>query len=457
MSSMKQFRNRDASLWQSAVDEIVAKEHAAVSAAAAIGSGDVRIRRPPQDLHEIVVTNEIAEAIDAGRPIARVPGPSAAAGIADTVRFCSTAAFRLAEARVRAALTGDDTDLRRLEEELRVPFGTCDPRWLQVAAVYAASRISADRTAIPYVRHQALSDFVIGDRLPATATIALLADWGTGQDNARKLLAKVASKTPDVVIHLGDVYYSGTEYEVRNYFYAIWRKELGLPRVAWGASPSRPRAKPATFHLAGNHDMYAGGAPYYTVITMLGQPASYFCLRNDDWQFVAMDTGLHDANPLTQGSATFLEETEVAWVKDKIRSAGRRKSVLLSHHQLFSATDRFGGQTVNARLLDQLGDVLPGLTAWLWGHEHSLVIYKRFQHVLARCIGHGAFPVPVDLEQAAAADVPIEDVRLDTDRAGGLFLHGYTVVKLDGSVATVTYYQYNAETGEEIVKFQETW
>jgi hypothetical protein len=101
--------------------------------------------------------------------------------------------------------------------------------------------------------------------------------------------------------------------------------------------------------------------------------------------------------------------------------------------------------------------VLSRVTAWLWGHEHSLVIYKRFQGVLGRCIGHGAFPVPVDLDEAAAADVPIEDVRLDKDRAGALFLHGYTVVTLNGNAATAIYYQYNGETDEEIEKFKETW
>jgi 3',5'-cyclic AMP phosphodiesterase CpdA len=457
MSSMKQFRSRDASLWQSAVDEIVAQENAASSPAAALGGGAAPIKRPPTGQPEIVVNDAIAEAIDQKQPVPAVAPPSPAAGIADTIRFCATAAFRLAEARVKGVFSHDDTELTRLKEELDTPFGNCDPKWAQVAAVYAASKINASTRTIPYIRHQKMSDFVITDRLPASATIALVADWGTGQDNARRLLAKVASKHPDVVFHLGDVYYSGTENEVKNYFYAIWQKVLGIPRVAWGAALTDTRAKPATFHLSGNHDMYAGGGPYYTVIKMLGQPASYFCLRNDNWQFIALDTGLHDANPLAQGAPTSLEETEVEWVKDKIRTAGGRKTVLLSHHQLFSAADEFDGQAVNNRLLAQVGDVLSGVTAWLWGHEHSLVIYKRFQNVLARCIGHGAFPVPVDLDEAAAADVPLENVRLDTDAAGGLFLHGYTVVTLDGKAATARYYQYNSDTDEEIEKFTDTW
>ena len=457
MSSMKQFRSRDASLWQSAVDEVVAKENAGSSPAAGLGAGTPRLKRPLQAEPEIAVNNDIAEAIDEERPVPAVPPPSPAAGIADTVRFCSTAAFRLAEARVKAALTHDDRELKRLEEELRTPFANCDAKWAQVAAVYAASKLNANTRTIPYRRHAKLDDFVMDDRLPATATIALLADWGTGQESARKLLAKIASKKPDVVLHLGDVYYSGTETEVKNYFYAIWQAVLGIPKVAWDMVLPNTAAKPATFHLSGNHDMYAGGGPYYSVIKMLGQPASYFCLRNDDWQFIALDTGLHDANSIAQGEPTFLEDTEVAWLRHKIETAGDRKTVLLSHHQLFSAADKIGGETVNLRLLGQVQGLLANVTAWLWGHEHSLVIYKRFQNVLARCIGHGAFPVPVDIDQANAADVPLEDVRLDKDHLGGLYLHGYTMVQLDGAQATATYYQYNGETDEEIEKFTETW
>ncbi len=70
--------------------------------------------------------------------------------------------------------------------------------------------------------------------------------------------------------------------------------------------------------------MYAGGGRYYTVLDMLGQPASYFCLRNDEWQFIALDTGLHDSDPVAR-TATFLEDTEVEWLKDKVRNAGGRR------------------------------------------------------------------------------------------------------------------------------------
>ena len=283
----------------------------------------------------------------------------------------------------------------------------------------------------------------------------ILADWGTGQPAAKALLQKVASHKPDAVIHLGDVYYSGTQAEVQNYFYNIWQPTLGIPRVPWGSKLTDFSTGPATFHLPGNHDMYAGGAPYYTVIDMLGQPASYFCLRNDHWQFIAMDTSLHDSNPATVENATTVDDKEVVWMKDKVNNAEGRKSILLSHHQLFTAFETIGGQAVNPNLLAATQDILPKLSGWLWGHEHNMVIYKKQMNVLGRCIGHGAFPVSNDPPYAAPhPEILLEDVTLSTDPTG-FYRHGYVLMDMDGPKAHLSYIQYDAETGAENTLFEE--
>jgi 3',5'-cyclic AMP phosphodiesterase CpdA len=457
MPPMKQFRNVHASLWQSAVDQVIAQKNAGRSPAAHLGAPSPAgpVVRPDPSTPEILQTNDIAEAIDAGQSVPLAPAPSPAAGFAGTVKFCSAAAFKLAEARVKAFFTGDASELNLLKAQLDTPFAQCDPQWVRVLEVYVASRI-ADKT-IPYRRHASLGDFVIDDRLPAQANVALLADWGTGQDSARKLLTKLAAHRPDVVLHLGDVYYSGTQNEVQNYFYAIWQKVLGLPAVAWGEKYDQPASpkKPATFHLAGNHDMYSGGHPYYTVIDMLGQPASYFCLRNEHWQFLTLDTGLHDANPSQAGQPTWLEDSEVAWLKDKVNNAGGRKTILLSHHQLFTAYERIGNQAVNQRLLAQLHDILPKVTAWFWGHEHNLVIYQPWLNVLARCIGNGAFPVLPSELASPNPEVPLDPVTLAKDKSG-FFAHGYVTMQIDGAAASVTYYQYDDAADTESVLFTET-
>lgn len=458
VTEMTQFRGRNASLWQSAIDHVIAKR-SAVSPAAAFGThGPVHLQRPDQDDPAIRHGNELAALLDLPSPhataaIPAVAAPAAAAAFSDTAKFCATTALRLAEAQIQAQLTGDSTQLTQLHAQLDTPFAQCDPRWGEVLAIYAASRIAC--APIPYRRYQSLSDFVITDRLPDNATVVFIADWGTGQPAAKALLARVASRFPDVVIHLGDVYYSGSETEVQNYFYAIWQATLGLPKVPWGQKLTDFTAKPATFHLPGNHDMYAGGAPYYTVIDMLGQPASYFCLRNNNWQFLAMDTSLHDANPMTVDDATDVDDQELTWAKDKINNAGGRKTILLTHHQLYTRFEKIGGQAVNQNLLHKLQDVLPSLTAWLWGHEHNMVIYGKYQNVLGRCIGHGAFPVS---NQPAFSDnfpeVPLEDVHLECD-TDGFYRHGYVLMKLNGPKAHLQYIQFNADRGEENILFEE--
>jgi hypothetical protein len=176
------------------------------------------------------------------------------------------------------------------------------------------------------------------------------------------------------------------------------------------------------------------------LIQQLGQPASYFCLRNDYWQFVAMDTGLHDNTP--DGKLpTYLEDAEVAWVADKIANRGNRRTVLLSHHQLFAAFEDICGQSVNPRLNEQLSPLLPDVALWLWGHEHNLVVYEKHLGVLARCIGHGAFPVGIDEIPVAPkfAEVPVAPVRLGT--TGPFYNHGYLIMDLAGNTATLSYYQ----------------
>ncbi len=451
-----QFRGRNASLWQSAIDEATAKRTGGSPAAGFGGPRSSTLQRPDQTDRGIRVCNDIASAIDQGTGVKRVQPPaSTAAGIVDTLEFCATTAYHLAEATIKAHLTGDYSEVTALHAQLDTPFGICDPKWGEVIANYVQTRLFCEQ--IPYRRYQTLQDFVIDDRLPENATVVLIADWGTGQDSAKALLRRVANQAPDVVIHLGDVYYSGTQSEVQNYFYSIWQSTLGIPKVPWGQKLSNLAAKPATFHLPGNHDLYSGGAPYYTVIDMLGQPASYFALRNKYWQFVAMDTSYHDTNPNTVADATSVDEQEIVWMKDKVNNSEGRKTIMLSHHQLFSVFETIGGNAVNQNLLPQVEDILPKLTAWFWGHEHNMVIYQKYQGILGRCIGHGAFPVlnlpPVDAR--ANPGIEIENVSLSVD-PNGYYRHGYVLMKLSGPNANVSYIQYDAETGQENVLFQES-
>ncbi|MGH7932146.1 MAG: metallophosphoesterase family protein, partial [Candidatus Binataceae bacterium] len=282
---------------------------------------------------------------------------------------------------------------------------------------------------IPYRRYSQLTDFIIDNRLPANARVGIVGDWGTGRPEALAVLKQLAGTHPDIAVHLGDIYYSGTEYEVDTYFYQEWKSALG--DLAAGGK---------TFALSGNHEMFCGGAPYYRLIDRLGQPASYFCLRNEHWQIIGIDTGLHDHDPL-RGKPTYLEDSEAAWLRHKLDNAGGRRTILLSHHQLFTSKEDIGGQAINQKLYQQLQSCLPEVDLWLWGHEHDLVIYKNYLRVLGRCVGHGAFPVALDElpSEPRFPNVPTEPVTLGND--GLIYSHGYATIVLDGPSATIRYWQ----------------
>ena len=219
----------------------------------------------------------VAQAADAATP-SGTPMPSG--GAEPTLRRCAEAYLALALART----AGDPGRIAAAEAALP-PFGICDPRWAETLQQFLLHYPFGRRGAVPYRRWEHLDDFVLPDRrdaaavpvLPRDARVAVISDWGTGESRPRALLRAVAALKPHVVIHLGDIYYSCDAREAAAFFDDI--------RAVF------PEGSARVFTLCGNHDMYAGGAPYYGLLDRLGQPASFFCLRNADWQFVAMDTG----------------------------------------------------------------------------------------------------------------------------------------------------------------------
>ena len=135
---------------------------------------------------------------------------------------------------------------------------------------------------------------------------------------ARIVLDELMKKQPEVIVHVGDVYYSGTKKEARKNF-------LDLLNAARASRPI------PVYNLPGNHDYYSGGEGFYDVLAELNsesgapaQQASYFCLRNDHRQLQGMDTGYNDHDPFKVGADTSqLRDSEAAWQLDKIASAGK--------------------------------------------------------------------------------------------------------------------------------------
>jgi len=434
MTSQPQtFRNHLVSLYQSAVDEVVRNKIESQGIATRPGLENGLIRA--------------AAEIGALKMHGAATIPAAApANVTQTAWTCARLGFELLEAQVR----GDATIATKLEGEL--DFNTCDVGWAKTIASYV-DYFGPDgtRASIPYIRAGKVGPKVLG--LKSGATVALIGDWGTGTAVAVDLLKQVAQQKPDVLIHLGDIYYSGTPAECDANFKRIVDTVL-----------DRSVSHLPVYTLSGNHDMYSGGAGYYGLLQTLNegslqQPASFFCLRSEDrhWQFVAMDTGLHDYNPFAVAEVlTFLEKDEEDWLVERIHEFPG-KTILLSHHQLFSAFSQIGPAgpdgslaASNPRLaasFKRYSDAAPGqIAAWFWGHEHNLCVYEPYLGLaMGRCIGHGAVPV---FASDSHSSVPsrivnppkLKNVQLDAD--DHVYMHGFAIVRLgkDGS-ATTEYYE----------------
>jgi hypothetical protein len=367
-------------------------------------------------------------------------------GIADIPKICASLGFRYLE----ALAMGDAARAERIKEQMT--GGTCDPKWASTLAEYVKYfGVSGTRAEIPYVRPAKIGSRTIP--IAAGARIAVFGDWGTGAAPARRILGLIKQQKPDVLLHLGDIYYSGTGDECAANFVGVIRDvfEDALP----------------TFTLAGNHDMYSGGGGYYDLIGKMNggqmkQVSSFFCLRSEDsaWQLLAMDTGLHDYSPLSVTDAlTYVEDDEQAWLEERVREF-KGRTILASHHQLFSAFSQIGKPAPDGKLLAHNPSLLTllrklqaagDIAAWYWGHEHNLCIYGSYVDLdRGRCVGHGAIPIFAEENPykvlKGLSDYPelIKSTKLRVK--DGAYEHGFAIISL-GKAGEKTRAEYFTERG----------
>ena len=233
----------------------------------------------------------------------------------------------------------------------------------------------------------AVADKVVGDM-----RVAIAADWGTGLYGAPKIAATIRRMANprkfDLTMHLGDVYYSGTQEEVQERFLDVWPTDAGTVNRA----------------LNGNHEMYSGGFGYFQhILPAFKQPCSYFAVQNEHWVLAGLDTAYIDHD---------MDNAQVAWltmIVNQAQSPAPRKLVLFSHQQPFSRLDNQGPKLQKAlkHLLEE-----NRVTAWYWGHEHECVLYEKHPQwgLLGRCLGNGGIP--------SARKREVKNAPADTTHAG---------------------------------------
>lgn len=426
--------------------------------------------------------------------------------------------------KAHANIAGNKAVEQELEEQL-ASFKYGNPKWQSMFDTYVAYywQYPNHKGGLPYYRSWQDPKYgkgnyaygVIDWKLPSDATVAIIGDIGTGTDVAAAVLIAALGFKPDVFLHVGDVYYSGTRFEFERYF-------IGLINTVFKDQGVRV----PVYTLPGNHEYFTGAIPYFECLDsnvlvqseQQRQHASFFKLITEDggWQFLGMDTGYHGhymnvkgdkleaalkelhidpANaydPVLPPDMVYVRPDEVDWHRYHLNQC-KGRTILIGHHQLYSANQKVGiaqqlvdgkpdsgdlnREGVNTRLWRAFGQYFNKVAAWFWGHEHNLGIYKdnfrpegwpvptdspddQFKNLpKGRCVGHSAIPV-AEHEQPYKVNHPVplqrNDLKLSLD--GGWYNRGFEILKLNGAgkPLTATYYQVEGADPTPLKIYEET-
>jgi hypothetical protein len=232
---------------------------------------------------------------------------------------------------------------------------------------------------------------------PAQCKIALLGDWGAPNLHAKRIGDLAIAKGAEYVIHLGDIYYSGTQSECQT-FVNNWPLK--------GAEGNPIAGK--SFALNGNHEMYSNGTFYFTtVLDAFQQEASYFTLYNDWWQIQGIDTAYVPFSIDGGGQDDRLQQ-QWAWLSESVFGGPAKRNIFLSHQQPVSShlQELEDAYTLKQQFLKFVSNRdYNRIHAWFFGHEHRCEIYDDADagaYFKARLIGNGSIPHPPQNEDAAA-------------------------------------------------------
>jgi len=325
---------------------------------------------------------------------------------------------------------------------------------------YIKSRFGKKHPFLDYSKATSNGIFEMFSEMPGNGNkirIATTADWASDTPESDKIAQLITEEEPHYTIHLGDTYFVGAPMEIEDSFLR--------DGSAW------PKGKSGSLALPGNHEFYSNGNAYFDkllpsmfVTTGQGtfsQDASFFCLENDYWRVIGLDTGYHSVGvvilELILRPDAHLDEILVKWLKEQVKPGDdNRGIILLSHHQYCSA---FEGQFTKAA--ETLKKLIGGEreVIWLWGHEHRFAVYGQYQSkdgikAYGRCIGHGGMPAEVgkvdsngkesfnkpDTEAAKKYNLVFYDGRKKGIIGKTIVGHnGYAVIDLDNEKMTITY------------------
>jgi hypothetical protein len=273
------------------------------------------------------------------------------------------------------------------------------------------------------------------------AVIAIAGDWGTHNAVSARIGHVIAGMRPTHTIHLGDVYYAGTDDEERK-FVQDW-----------------PAGSAGAFTLNSNHEMFSGGHGYFAIALRSekfgNQTYSYFALHDSEWLFVGLDSAYHatKAGLIPYQIGHIYEgipeaDPQVQWLRRVLahplakRADGTPKRLcLFTHHH---GLEPDGSETV---LLAEVRTALEGRLpdVWYWGHVHGAAAYEvpygNFT-LRGRLSAHGGVPYLSEFDPAKDAAAHI--VWAERPNGDALGANGFALVRVVDGALVESFYD---ETG----------
>lgn len=283
-------------------------------------------------------------------------------------------------------------------------YAQLDPLWLAAVLNYAINLIDPNSIYQPYpsTPYHATIDAKKG-----SITFALIGDWGTGiyddaydgKGPAAAVMDAIRNLRPDYVIHLGDVYYAGTDgrhpaHEEQNNFLDLWRTGTGAQ---------------TSFAINSNHEMYGAGQGLIGIALSGDTPfkhqnsTPYFGLEFGNWVILGLDSAYFDPSTLylkgALGNAANTQQRD--FIKSIYGDLRGKNIFVMTHHNpmSFDGTSITQNPQAGTSLWDNMQATLGGNKPhlWYWGHLHLGVAYNNksavgLQGTLGRCVGHSAIP-----------------------------------------------------------------
>lgn len=277
-----------------------------------------------------------------------------------------------------------------------------DGTWVSTA-LYAVVDLSWSLALIDYILvetgeisivnfNQSGKDITIPAR--NTLQIALFGDWGTGayQDGdlsaspSQLVMQQIGNKKPDLSIHLGDVYYSGTQ----GFFPHTGEEYLNLVQCWKYVAPL------GNFTMNSNHEMYDGANGLFNValnnsVTTMFQDqggSTFFSVCFGNWIILGLDSAYNASQMYMQGVISDPYQQQL------LQNAGKsgKKIFILTHHNPINEI----GDTQNSLWNDVVSQLGKNPDYWYWGHVHNGIVYSNKSaggNVNCRCLGNAAIPI----------------------------------------------------------------